>query len=1458
MQINLNASPAFIANNEIILNGSTCYGFYGSTSGSSGAVFSKVNYLNNSIYVKGDKVYGIYLYEYSGSTQGTTCISTFKYNNIYASSISGNASYAYYLASTIAIPYYNFDYNNYYSTDTNLVYITTPCKSIADIIATGTGKDSNSINIDPMFASNPVNLSPSAVLQCPLVSYIPYDINNELRTLANNSMGCYAKFFPTDAGLDTFFMPTPISFIGNQTSVVVRLKNYGTDILQNATIQWTLDTILQISFNATNLNLNQYEDTVLTIGSFIPSKAGNIDVVAWSECVGDGNKLNDSIRISTYACDSMLNGTYTIGSNLRDFETITDALTSLSNCGVSGPVIFLIDSGTYEAMNIPKTYSGTNDTNIVTFTSATGNASDVKIVAPSSVAITLTNTGYLNFNHLTIEATNMSIPTAVKIVSSATNIEFSNCIIKAPVVQSDTTKDYMGVILSDNITTNINDCRILYNIIDGGVMNICLQASKNQTTYGENIVINSNVMTNAYFIGMQISYADISIAYNTITSQANSTANFIGMLLERSNVYLNANKIHGLSSNHQNFTGINLSYINHDASQYGLLSNNEIIGAAISADNFGISINQFSYVRIINNSIFSNSSSAKCLYVNNATSDIVLKNNNFISSATAYPIYFTSANYAQGFEMDYNNYYSGGSYVGYAGSGVPDISTWKSLTMKDAHSVSIFPSFVDINTDLRLTNSNNNGLVCPIDSNVTTDINDSLRVLYTYMGAYTATVFAGSDLEILSIVEPINTQEVICYQNYSSVKVAIANQGGYLIDFTNNNLKLCINVIGAINFQADTVITSGSIDILQTDTFEITNILPVSQNGTYHITAWLENVIDQVKDNDTVSADYTVNLLTLPYGENFSTSPSEFTFKQLSGTSGWSVEQGAGSNPIISPTYGTGRLTFASELGAIGTARLHPINLLGSLNPKLEFWYAHDDNNSSKADKLFVRISIDGGATFQNLTEIRRYNNTYTTPAFEYYSFDLSSYSIYSCVIIDFYAQSSGGGCQNIDSIAITSEEDLMIDLDIPDESELIACELDSIPIVVKLINTTSQLIDLDEYPTNITIKISDAVDTTTFQLPLSSGTIAGNASVLYTLANAFDFSTNGTYKILAYIDAVDENQSNDTIRMTRTIHVDADLYAMDTTDSRTIGDTIYPTIYIANKGNLSINGFTATININNALIVTEYIDTLLVVGDSLCYTFKQPYLIPVVTEAQPFYQLKINVSLSCDGNMSNNSISKYYEVDIPLHIDLAITKINYPIADSCETGFDKVYPSIEITNNGTGNSQGGTLTVEIDSAGIVIDTFTESISDIASENTITHTCTQSYTVPNFNGNYIVKFTIEHDDDIDLSNNELSVVTCAKENVGVLEIEEQLWTLGQNIPNPAQTMTEIPYAIPVDGMVNVKIMSVSGQVLYQKETQATAGNHSLVLDIDFLSNGIYYYSMEYAGRTIVKKMTVNK
>ena len=155
---------------------------------------------------------------------------------------------------------------------------------------------------------------------------------------------------------------------------------------------------------------------------------------------------------------------------------------------------------------------------------------------------------------------------------------------------------------------------------------------------------------------------------------------------------MNANRIRTLTSM-QYFTGIDMYYVNHLGSNHALLSNNEIIATATTTNNYGIKVNQMSYVDVINNSIYLNSAGARCLEFNSTTSNIMLKNNNFISAATAYPIYFSSANYAQNSVMDYNNYYSGGNYIAYAGSSVSNMSAWQALTSNDMHSVSILTSF---------------------------------------------------------------------------------------------------------------------------------------------------------------------------------------------------------------------------------------------------------------------------------------------------------------------------------------------------------------------------------------------------------------------------------------------------------------------------------------------------------------------------------------------------------------------------------------------------------------------------------------------------------------------------------------------------------------------------------------------------------------------------------------------
>jgi len=83
-------------------------------------------------------------------------------------------------------------------------------------------------------------------------------------------------------------------------------------------------------------------------------------------------------------------------------------------------------------------------------------------------------------------------------------------------------------------------------------------------------------------------------------------------------------------------------------------------------------------------------------------------------------------------------------------------------------------------------------------------------------------------------------------------------------------------------------------------------------------------------------------------------------------------------------------------------------------------------------------------------------------------------------------------------------------------------------------------------------------------------------------------------------------------------------------------------------------------------------------------------------------------------------------------------------------------------------------------------------------------------------------------------------------------------TLGQNIPNPAQNFTTIEYSIPKAGEVIFNIYNISGQVLYTEVLQSRAGRHTINVDISDFAAGIYFYSIEYQGQKLTKKMIVKK
>jgi len=83
-----------------------------------------------------------------------------------------------------------------------------------------------------------------------------------------------------------------------------------------------------------------------------------------------------------------------------------------------------------------------------------------------------------------------------------------------------------------------------------------------------------------------------------------------------------------------------------------------------------------------------------------------------------------------------------------------------------------------------------------------------------------------------------------------------------------------------------------------------------------------------------------------------------------------------------------------------------------------------------------------------------------------------------------------------------------------------------------------------------------------------------------------------------------------------------------------------------------------------------------------------------------------------------------------------------------------------------------------------------------------------------------------------------------------------VFTLGQNIPNPAKNTTMIGYSVPESGEVVFNVHSVSGQLLYTRVLQPEAGKHVIELDTKGYAAGVYFYSVEYRGQKIVKRMSV--
>ncbi len=210
---------------------------------------------------------------------------------------------------------------------------------------------------------------------------------------------------------------------------------------------------------------------------------------------------------------------------------------------------------------------------------------------------------------------------------------------------------------------------------------------------------------------------------------------------------------------------------------------------------------------------------------------------------------------------------------------------------------------------------------------------------------------------------------------------------------------------------------------------------------------------------------------------------------------------------------------------------------------------------------------------------------------------------------------------------------------------------------------------------------------------------------------------------------------------------------------------------------------------------------------------------------------------------------------------DIKIDEIISPVADSCYAEGSVIFPKVKISNTSPINVSNIAVHVKVDSAGSLVRSFAETIAVIEPNKSYIFEFPFSFTVPYMpSSNNMFKTTMyinALDNDTNLHNDTLSVYSFV-EQVNINENKTKLFELGQNQPNPSNASMVVPYNLPEQGNVLFKLMNIHGQVLYQRNIQSFPGTHRMEINTSRLSNGMYYYSMEYKGKVIIQKMILQK
>lgn len=761
-----------------------------------------------------------------------------------------------------------------------------------------------------------------------------------------------------DAGIAS--LVGPLNFcIGNQ-NVVVKAKNFGNNIVNSATINWSMNGVTQ-----TTVALPQALDVIggtgvnevnVTLGSY-NFTGGPVTLKTWTSNpngTSDGLNINDTLTIILHPG---LAGSYTInaalptgGTNYNSFSAFTNALNTYGMCA---PVVANVVPGSpytdFISLNNIQGSSATNTLRI--------NGNGATIQYPTDVTnrhmLILNGTKYTRIDSLNFVTQGATYGCGAVIYNGALNDSITNCVFDLQATTTTSSTNSFGIAFSNSLTsattagTNGSNCYIYNNQINcasgsGGAYYGITLAGANS-----NNIIKKNKINNFYFYGIYSSAGtNNSIEENEIhrsTKTAVTTYYGIYATGTTSGLKINANRMHSPGGTVVNSTAtcypIYFTSFTGDASNPSFITNNAIYNLNQGGVIYGIYITTGTQLKVLHNtvdiaSIRTGTSVNAGIYVTGTNAGTEFKNNNISitggTTGTKHGMYFAAT--ASLADAQKNNIYVNSTQTGiqnYIYLTTAYASQTAFQTAYPAYEIgspTLDPQYVSVATgDLTPGNS----LLYSAGSNLLTtvpnDINNAARTTTPTIGAFQHVVAGLNNAQTQAILNPTGN---ICAAT-TPVEVIIKNAGNN--DINNLIVNWSLNgVTQTPTNYTNTLVTVASTTGQNSDTIVIGNANLLAGANTVKVWTSMPNGLqDSDHSNDTIQVVINTVNFTITPGTAITCATGSTTFNlspttgYASGTIQWeaSTDGGATWAPI------TGATTTSYTATSITTNRQYRVKV---------------------------------------------------------------------------------------------------------------------------------------------------------------------------------------------------------------------------------------------------------------------------------------------------------------------------------------------------------------------------------------------------------------------------------------------------------------------------------------------------------------------------------------------------